>query len=970
MATPPKETTHMARGRLTDASIAAVRETSRIDKIVSEYVTLKKAGPGTYKGLCPFHDEKGPSFHVTPDRGYYHCLAGETGVLTEDGVVPIQELAGRTVRVLTSDGTVTKWVDAPFSSFGVQPLLKITVSRNGRVKDLYATDEHRWFVRAGGAGRRARAERLTKDLKPGDRLVSAFPATRVKKSGSAPSPFGIARGFTYGDGGREQHGSYAQFCGEKDAAMRKWFPHNRFIEMGEGIVRAYDMPAYFKDERPDLDESASYLYGWLAGYFAADGCVADDGDATLASADRKDLEYVERLCARIGVGTYAISTQSRVGFGEAESDIHSIRLMTNDLTPEFFLIAQHAERFTNNPKAYERRGWVVKSVESTDRVEEVFCAVVPETHSFVLEDNILTGNCFGCGEGGDVIDFVQKIESLDFIESIERLAERFRVELVYEDYNGKPGGPDPDRAETRAVKARLIAAHVAAAEFYTAQLFTPEAVDARRYLTDRQFDRTHAAEFGVGYSPNGWDVLIKHLTSNGFTTEELSTAGLTSETKSGHIDRFRGRLMFPIRDQSGDIIGFGARKLLPDDQDKGPKYLNTPETPIYKKSRVLYGLDKARRDISKQRKVVVVEGYTDVMACYLSGETTAVATCGTAFGEEHIRIIRRLLGDDGSGGEVIYTFDGDAAGQKAALKAFTMDAHFQTRTSVAVAESGMDPCELRIAHGTDGVLALLDARIPLFEFAIKSTLSQFDLRTPEGRVNALAATSPIVASIKHHEMRDGYVRQLSRWTGTDQDAIRKAVLYAIDHPDAPTPTFVTGPASPDTTTAPLADVDPYERPDASFSPNSRDALKVVLQNQKFVQLATSELHRNDFTHPTHRAVWEAVLSADADPAADKTQWVNAVLSHTTSPTVASVITELAVDPYRPRAGITQETAAKTFLILAAEGAARRLDRIERMVANPELDDEKLMSLLSDMGKAQHREETVRARLHQIDGSQF
>jgi DNA primase len=566
-------------------------------------------------------------------------------------------------------------------------------------------------------------------------------------------------------------------------------------------------------------------------------------------------------------------------------------------------------------------------------------------------------HCFGCQMGGDVIDFIREIEGLDFVEAIERLAERFRVELTYEENSHHHATP-AEAAESRVNRARLHEANNAAAAFYQEQLFAPEAIDARRYLSERNFDRHAAAQFGVGYSPNAWDTLIKHLTGLGFTPDEIATAGLTSETKNGHIDRFRGRLMFPIRDPSGHLIGFGARKLLSDEQDKGPKYLNTPETPIYKKSRVLYGLDAARKHISKKRRVVMVEGYTDVMACHLSGETTAVATCGTAFGEEHIRLIRRLLGDDGSGGEVIYTFDGDSAGQKAALRAFTMDSHFQTHTSVAVDPDGMDPCEVRIAQGPEGVLSLLENRIPLFEFALKSTLSDFDLRTPEGRANALAQAAPILADLKHVEMRDGYIRQLSRWTGTEQSVIRAAVIAAPLGTSTPTPLRTPTDKAPATQDHPD---DPYERPTGGH-PNERNALKVLLQHQNFVHLGTVELRRSDFAHPTHKAVWDALVAANADPAADKTAWARTVHALAPSPTVASVVTELSVDPILLHTALTQETAIKIFLTLAAESAGRKIDRIEIKIADPDLDTQKVLDCLADLERAQQRRALALARI--------
>src|SRR4051812_35900968 len=301
--------------------------------------------------------------------------------------------------------------------------------------------------------------------------------------------------------------------------------------------------------------------------------------------------------------------------------------------------------------------------------------------------------CHGCGEGGDVIKFVQQIEHLTFAETIERLAGRAGIQLQYEE-----GGYVPRKDQGQ--RARLIEAHKVAAEFYAEQLRSNEAQIARTFLTDRGFQAADAAHFGLGYAPNEWEALVGHLRSKGFTDKEMITGGLASEGRRGPRDRFRGRLIWPIRDLSGDVIGFGARRL--HDSDDGPKYLNTPESPLYHKSNVLYGLDLAKKEIARSGKAVIVEGYTDVMACHLAGETTAIATCGTSFGDEHIKILRRLLMDQATG-EVIFTFDGDAAGQKAALRAFEDDHKFASQTFVAVQPDGLDPCDLRIKQGAAAV---------------------------------------------------------------------------------------------------------------------------------------------------------------------------------------------------------------------------------------------------------------------------
>jgi DNA primase len=737
-------------GRIRDEDIALVRERSPIDEVVGEYLQLRNAGGGSLKGLCPFHDEKTPSFNVTPARGLFYCLAGETRVLTWEGVKPIRELAGGTHRILGKHGD---WIDAPFRSFGVQPLMRVKVTRSGISKHIYATAEHRWFVRSGKTQNSDR-EVITSDLRPGHRLVSKFPRTRVKRT--TPSPFGIAHGITFGDGTRIDKGSMAQLDAVKDVELLKWFPVSMMTQSGRQLL-IHHLPRFFK-ELPPLDESVSYLYGWLAGYFAADGCVSTTGTVMLNSAKRDELEYVRQVCTRLGIGTYGVTEQVRAGFpGMEPSSLFRIILIDSDLTEDFFLLDKHRLRFNASAKAYERKSWVVREVAKTDRVEEVFCATVDEGHAFTLEDNILTGNCFSCAEGGDAIKFVQKIDGLSFIEAIEHLAGRAGVELRYEQGGYVPG-------QEQSQRRRLTDAHRQAAEFYAERMGGSDAAPARAFLAERGFELSDIERFGVGYSPKAWEDLTRHLRGRGFTDAELIAAGLSREGNRGTRDRFRGRLMWPIRDLSGDVIAFGARKL--DADDDGPKYLNTPETSLFRKSTVLYGADLAKREIGQRRQVVIVEGYTDVMACHLAGVPTAVATCGTSFGEDHIKVLRRLIMDaDSFTGEVIFTFDGDAAGQRAAQRAFGMEEKFATQTYVTVEPNGLDPCDLRLAHGDGAVRDLVARRVPLFEFAIKGVLGRHDLNSTEGQLAALDEAAPIVAKIKDQGLRTRYAVNLDRWLG-------------------------------------------------------------------------------------------------------------------------------------------------------------------------------------------------------------
>lgn len=483
--------------------------------------------------------------------------------------------------------------------------------------------------------------------------------------------------------------------------------------------------------------------------------------------------------------------------------------------------------------------------------------------SFHVRPQVGFYHCFGCGESGDVYSFLRKMDHVSFAEAVERLAGRIGYTLHYEE-----GGAAPENSG----RSRLYAANAAAADYFRAQLSTPDAEIGRRFLGERGFDAAAAAHFGVGFAPKGWSNLSDALTAQGFTREELLAAGLLSQGQRGTYDRFRGRLIWPIRDVTSQVVGFGARRLLDDDQ--GPKYLNTPETPIYRKSHVLYGLDLAKRDVSREHRVVVVEGYTDVMACHLAGVTTAIATCGTAFGSDHITVLRRVMGDDSSGGEVIFTFDPDAAGQKAALRAFADEKRFSAQTYVAVAPDGLDPCDLRLARGDDAVRALMSAKSPMFEFVIDQRLAQYDLATVEGRAAALRAAAPVVADIRDPSLRPGYVRVLARRIGLDLDEVSAAVSRASRSRDASGPPSRRGrddaqarqSQHPDD--GPTADVTPVLIPTVASLPRTRD---VVIERDALMA-ALQFGHRLDdttvrralgaaFNHPALDAVRSAVVEA-------------------------------------------------------------------------------------------------------------
>jgi DNA primase len=597
--------------------------------------------------------------------------------------------------------------------------------------------------------------------------------------------------------------------------------------------------------------------------------------------------------------------------------------------------------------------------------------------SFTVRPQVGRYHCFGCGEDGDVISFVQKLDHTTFHEAVEKLAARIGFELHYED-----GGTGPNREDV-GKRQRLLDAHKVADEFFREQLLTPGAAEGRNFLYGRGFDRAASEQFGVGYAPQGWDSLLKHLRGRGFKDPELKLTGMFSAGGPGNqqriYDRFRGRLIWPIRDIAGDTIGFGARKLYEDDQ--GPKYLNTPETTLYKKSQVLYGIDLAKRSIAKDRQLVVVEGYTDVMACHLSGIPTAVATCGTAFGTEHIKIARRLLSDDGSGGEVIFTFDGDAAGQKAALRAFEEDQRFVAQTYVAVEPGGADPCELRQSKGDSAVRDLIASRRPLFEFAIRATLKRHNLDTVEGRVAALRESAPVVAQIRDAGIRPGYARELAGWLGMPVEEVNRVVASAAKRAAVPAQGTTAGqrqapeahrpqggvsgrgggtgghggyggPSSPPPGAAhggaplPASAVLPsFSRPDPRdpVAAMERQALEVALQEPAMLEGETwLRFSESRFSTPAYLAIHEAIRATGLGFAADPVRWVEQLLQEVPEP-LRPLVSELSVVPLPANTpeGVQRycrDILARLFELQITRVKADKMGQLQRLdsSADPEL----------------------------------
>jgi DNA primase len=567
--------------------------------------------------------------------------------------------------------------------------------------------------------------------------------------------------------------------------------------------------------------------------------------------------------------------------------------------------------------------------------------------------------CFGaCAEGGDVIDFMRKIDNLSFVEAVERLADRVGIQLRYTDETGP-------RLEPGA-RSRLAEALRLAADFFVEHLSSPDAMAARQFLDERGFDREAAERFDVGFAPRDGRALLQHLRGRRFSDQELVSAGLARE--SGW-DFFQGRAVWPIRDSGRQVVGFGARRLFEDDRMPA-KYINTPETLLYKKSQVLYGLERARTAISKKSQAVVVEGYTDVMAAHLSGVDTAVASCGTAFGDDHARLLRRLMGNhDAFHGEVIFTFDGDEAGQAAALKVFAGDQNFVTQTYVAIEPTGLDPCDLRLQRGDAAVRELVARRVPLYRFVMSNLLQQHDLDRVDGRLAALRAAAPLVASIRDNALVAGYARELAGLLGMDIEEVRAEVMRAAAR-SGRRPVARRG-----TNADPRLTSEPEGGPALPLLPSPGDRLltterqtaKLLIQNPNLFPDAWDGLNTADFTHPAYAAVFTAVEKASvevggADVTAD-TEWVHQVSEACEADEIRSLVASLAVEPLPVHGEVTARYAIANSSALQLLTVMRTIAALKSKLqrTNPVEEQHKYNQMFSELVVLEARRKALHTR---------
>lgn len=395
------------------------------------------------------------------------------------------------------------------------------------------------------------------------------------------------------------------------------------------------------------------------------------------------------------------------------------------------------------------------------RVGRNFVGLCPfhaeKTPSFNVNPEMGRYRCFGCDASGDAITFVREVEHLDFVDAVERLASRAGITLRYD---------DKSVAKDRTRKQRLSEVVAAAIAFYHELLVAgDDGRTARGYLRSRGFDGDAARRFQLGWSPDDWDRASVHLQRQKFARDDIEAAGLAFVNRANKLqDQFRGRLMFPIYDQRGDAVGFGGRAL----GEEQPKYKNSPETPIYQKSRLLYGLNWAKGDIVGRGQVVICEGYTDVMAFALAGSSNAVATCGTALADEHFAILKNLAR------KVVLAYDSDAAGQSAAERWYGWEQRYEIQLEVADLPAGQDPADV---WRTDpaALVRALDQATPFLQFRLDRVLAAADLATLEGRARAAEAGAAIVAQHPSDLVRDQYVMKLAGELDIDADRLRETV---------------------------------------------------------------------------------------------------------------------------------------------------------------------------------------------------
>ena len=486
-----------------------------------------------------------------------------------------------------------------------------------------------------------------------------------------------------------------------------------------------------------------------------------------------------------------------------------------------------------------------------------------KTPSFSVDPGKQVFYCFGCGKGGSAYTFLQEIENLTFPEAVERLAGQAGITLRYE-------GVSPGERRQASRRQALHRANARAGELYQRMLLEGrEAESARRYLERRGVSKESVEFFGVGFAPGYQDFLLRRMAGE-FSPEILVEAGVAAKDARGGIrDRFRSRIMFPIHDLSGNAVGFGARLL----EGDGPKYLNSPETPVYRKGELLYNLHRAKGEVTRAGRAYVVEGYTDVIALHQAGIPLAVATCGTALGEGHFRLLSRFSR------RAVLCFDADEAGARAAERAHGLFERFALEVSVLILPEGQDPADFVGAEGGEAFDALADRAQALVDYMLERTVGGQRLDTPEGKARAVREALPIVAGLTDPVLRSEYAGRLADLAEVGATDVR-IELNRLD-------------ASGGAPRREAASAAPRQAPAEARTPArevEKEALKVLAQLPDIADRHGSAINEDHFTTERHRKAWNLLREAPGHPAA--------LADRATDRGQAELIAELAVEPLK------------------------------------------------------------------------
>ena len=495
--------------------------------------------------------------------------------------------------------------------------------------------------------------------------------------------------------------------------------------------------------------------------------------------------------------------------------------------------------------------------------------------------------CHGCGAGGDVFGFVMRIENLTFQESVERLAEQTGVQLRYE---------AESQGERRAASRRdaLYKTNAEAASIYHRVLMdSPDGAEAREYLESRGIDAETAKRFEIGFAPPGANFLLRTVAKR-VSAELLLGAGLAVRDATGGVrDRFRDRITFPIHDLAGKNVGFGARLLR--SMENQPKYLNTKETDVYDKSRLLYNLHRAKASMTQTGDAYVVEGYTDVIALQQAGIESAVATCGTALGDAHLRLLSRFAQ------RAILSFDSDEAGHKAAERAHRFHQDHPIELLVLIMPEGLDPADLVRTKGPEAFRELIESAVPLIRYMLDRAVGRLELRTAEGRARAVDAGLPLVEGLRDAVLREQYAHHLADLTGVSDNA----VMLKLDRQGA----------------APVPDPEP-EQGAKRMPPQhrvEREMLRLLARDRAIYEVMAPQLLPGHFDRAGHRKLFELLQETNGD--------VRAAVAQSADDRVAGQLAALVTEP--ADGDIDLSYAHRVFYRLQEFDLARRIDSLRK-----------------------------------------